>query len=335
VRPASDDLAALEHDHLVGQRDRRQPVRDHERGAAPHHLGERRLDLALGRGVHARGRVVEDQDARLGKQRAGDGHALALPARQREPPLADERVEPLRELVEQLRETGALGRASHLLVGRLRPRVGDVVAQACGEQERVVRHHRHLTAQRGGVEVAHVHAVHEHRALVHVVQPRDQHDQRRLAGSGGADQGHRAARLDVQVHVAYHRLLAGIAEGGVPDLHPPASRWHRLRVRRRHEPGRPVEQLEHSRAARHRPLRHAQRHPEPAHRAGQQQHVAVEGDELADRDPAVDHLAAAHEQQRREPELGEEADERRVEGPQPRGHHRLVEDARDRLAEPP
>ena len=65
-----------------------------------------------------------------------------------------------------------------------------------------------------------------------------------------------------------------------------------------------VEQLEHARAARHGALRHPERHAEPAHRADQHQHVAVERDELADGDLAVDHLAPAHEQQRREAELG-------------------------------
>ena len=44
---------SLEHDDLVGQRDRRQPVGDHERRAARHHLAQRVLDLLLGRGVDA------------------------------------------------------------------------------------------------------------------------------------------------------------------------------------------------------------------------------------------------------------------------------------------
>ena len=49
----------------------------------------------------------------------------------------------------------------------------------------------------------------------------------------------------------------------------------------------------------------------------------------------VDRLAAADEQQRREAELRQEADERGVERAQPGGDHRLVEHARDRLAEAP
>ena len=63
-------------------------------------------------------------------------------------------------------------------------------------------------------------------------------------------------------------------------------------------------------------------------------HVAVEGHEVADRDRPVDGLAPAHEQDRRQPELGQEAQERVVEGAQPGGHHRLVEHARYRAVEP-
>ena len=60
---------------------------------------------------------------------------------------------------------------------------------------------------------------------------------------------------------------------------------------------------------------------------GEHQHVAVEGDELADGDRPVDRLAAADEQDRRQAELGQEADERVVEGAQPGRDHRLVEHA--------
>ena len=58
------------------------------------------------------------------------------------------------------------------------------------------------------------------------------------------------------------------------------------------------------------------------------QHVAVEGHELADVERPVDRLVAAHEQEARQAELGEEADQRGVERAQAGGDHRLVEHAR-------
>jgi hypothetical protein len=80
VRAVRGDPAALQHDDLVGERDRREAMRDHERGAALHHLAERQLDLLLGGGVDRGGRVVEHEDAGVREQRARDRDALALAA---------------------------------------------------------------------------------------------------------------------------------------------------------------------------------------------------------------------------------------------------------------
>ena len=51
------------------------------------------------------------------------------------------------------------------------------------------------------------------------------------------------------------------------------------------------------------------------------------------RQAPVDDLTPAEEEDRRQPELGQEADEGVVEGLQARGHHRLVPDAPDAAAE--
>ena len=76
-------------------------------GAPLHHFAERALDPALGRGVHAGGRVVEDEDPRLRQQGAGDRHPLPLAAGQGQAALADERVEPVGERVDELAEARA------------------------------------------------------------------------------------------------------------------------------------------------------------------------------------------------------------------------------------
>ena len=55
------------------------------------------LMLLLGRGVDRGGRVVEDQHARVGEQRARDRDPLALAAGQRQAALADARVVALRQ----------------------------------------------------------------------------------------------------------------------------------------------------------------------------------------------------------------------------------------------
>ena len=91
------DAPVLEHDDLVGERDRRQPVGDDQRRPAAHHLAQREPDPRLGRRVDRGGRVVEDEDARIDEERAGDREPLALAAGERDPALADHRLVAVRE----------------------------------------------------------------------------------------------------------------------------------------------------------------------------------------------------------------------------------------------
>ena len=58
---------------------------DDEDGAALGDLAHVVLDDALALVVERAGGLVEDEDARIGDERAGDGDALALAAREREP----------------------------------------------------------------------------------------------------------------------------------------------------------------------------------------------------------------------------------------------------------
>ena len=89
VRPLGDQVAVVEHHDLVGQGDRREPVRDHEGRATRHRLGEGQLDALLGGGVHRGGGVVEHQHPRVRQQRPRDRQPLALSAGQRQAALAD------------------------------------------------------------------------------------------------------------------------------------------------------------------------------------------------------------------------------------------------------
>ena len=102
MRAARRDAAVVEDDDLVGERDRREAVGDDDRRPAAHRLAQAVADLRLGRRVDRRGRVVEDQDARVDDERARDRDALALAARERDPALADHGVVALRQPLDEL-----------------------------------------------------------------------------------------------------------------------------------------------------------------------------------------------------------------------------------------
>ena len=73
------------------------------------------LDDALALVVERAGRLVEDQDARVGDQRARDGDALALAARQARAALADDGVVALGQLEDEFVRAGELRRRDHPL----------------------------------------------------------------------------------------------------------------------------------------------------------------------------------------------------------------------------
>ena len=80
-----DDLPGIKHGHLVGDAPDHSEIvadEDHGQAALATQLLEQLEDLRLDRDVERRGRLVEDQQIRLGGEDAGDQGALAHAARQ-------------------------------------------------------------------------------------------------------------------------------------------------------------------------------------------------------------------------------------------------------------
>ena len=92
VRALVDDPPVLEHDDPVGQVQGRLAVRDEQHGAALELAAERLVDGLLRARVDGAGRVVEDQDPRIAQDRPRQRDPLPLPAREAQPPLADDGV---------------------------------------------------------------------------------------------------------------------------------------------------------------------------------------------------------------------------------------------------
>ena len=202
--PAATIAAAVEQRGAVGERDRRRPVHDDERGAVGEDRAQRVLDERLGVHVERRQRVVEHEHARAADDRAREREPLPLPARERQALLADPRVEPPRQVV--ARTTPARPRA--------RPSMSASVASGCP----ISRFSRTLAensvgssnanptcaAQAAQREVAHVVAVERDPPAGRVVEPREQRRERRLARTGRADERERLAGMDREVDAAQH-----------------------------------------------------------------------------------------------------------------------------------
>ena len=119
VRSGVEHRAVVDHDDAVGQRERRAAVRDEDGRARAGDPAERRVDLLLDAGVDRGGRVVEQQDLRIGEQRACERDPLALAPREREALLADDRVVALGQLQDELVGLGGARRGLDLLACRV------------------------------------------------------------------------------------------------------------------------------------------------------------------------------------------------------------------------
>ena len=120
VRATFDDLAVFEDQDLIGAADGREAVGDDEGGAALAQIPKAFLDQRFALAVEAGGGFVEDQDARVGQDGAGDGDALALPARELDAPLADNRVVPVGEALDEPVRVGDAADFFDLFARRLR-----------------------------------------------------------------------------------------------------------------------------------------------------------------------------------------------------------------------
>ena len=157
--------------------------------------GERPLDAQLRGQVDRRGGLVEDQEARVGDQRPGEGQELALAGREPPAALLDDGVEALGQVLDErerahgvarpraARRRSASGRPKRRFSATVplnrKPSWGTIPSWARRE---------------AWVTVAQVVAVDQDGALVRVVEAGQQLGQRRLAGPGGARPGPRSGR---------------------------------------------------------------------------------------------------------------------------------------------
>ncbi len=72
VRPLLDELPLVEHIHQVGHRRPRKPVRDADRGPPLRQFGKGFKDICLRARVQGAGRLVQNEDARVLKDGAGN-----------------------------------------------------------------------------------------------------------------------------------------------------------------------------------------------------------------------------------------------------------------------
>ena len=213
---------------------------DHERGAALHHSIESGVDLGFGDRIECAGRLIQDQDWRIFQQRTRDRQALTFAAGEHAAAFAGIGFEFQVTALDEVERLCALGSRAQFLVGGVGLADAQVLRNRAVEQQRFLKHHADIPAQRRECHAADVHAVDLDEARLRIERAMQQRDRGGFAGTGFSDQSEGLSRQRGERDVLNGGALAVIGERDVVEFHkageaagidgvgPVAHRWHRI-----------------------------------------------------------------------------------------------------------
>ena len=206
------DVAVPHDKDQVGVLDGGQAVCDDKAGAALHQTVHGGLDALLGAGIHTAGSFIQNQDAVVGQDGAGDGQQLLLALADVGSVLVQLHLVAAGQGADEVVGVGGLGGSDDFLVSGVQTAVADVLHDGALEQPGVLQHHAEAFPQGAAVKVPQVVAVQGDGTGVYIVEPHQQLDHGGLAGTGGADDGHLLAGFHVAAEVVDDGLFGHIAE---------------------------------------------------------------------------------------------------------------------------
>ena len=214
-----DDAALVHDDDAVRVADGREPVCDDKAGPALAQPRHRELNLHLGAGVDAAGRLVQDQHGSVGQEGTGNRQQLLLPRRNVGGVVVEDGVVAVGKRPDEVVGMRRLSGRHDLLGARTELAVADVVTDGAGEEPGVLQHHAEHAAHVIAADLARIDAVHTDPPAVDLVEAHQEVDNRRLTGSRRADDRDRLPRLRLETEVRDQGLFGFVAEGHVLESH--------------------------------------------------------------------------------------------------------------------
>jgi len=293
-------------------------------GASDHQVFEGLLDFQFRFTVQGRRGFIQDQDGGILEERPGDAETLPLASGKDRALLADDRVETVRQLVDELESVGRTGRLDDFLLALLNVAVGDVVAHGIVKEDGLLGNDADLGPQRGDGDVAEVGSVDEDGAPGDFIEAGDEVDEGGFAGTAHPHDGDQFPGPYREVDVLQHRFVA-VVEMDMPEFDAPGNggQWEGARAlddfRGRVE--NVVDPVGGGNALLERQVHAAQ----ALDRFVEQDQGGQEGEKIArGRDP-LDHAVAAIADDGHNPDAAEEFHERRQQGVHGSGFHGVVE----------
>src|SRR5216684_5735238 len=223
-----DQAAALDGDDAIGKPQRGEPMGNDKHRSTAGDLRHVLLNDPLALIIESARRLVEDEDARVGNQRTGDGDALPLAAGQAAAALAHDRVVAFGQFEDEVVGARKLCRGDDTL-GRQRG-IGqrDVVPDRAVEQHVFLKHDADLAAQPGRIDLREIDAIDQHAAALGDIEALGELGERALARPGRADDAEQLARRNGQADVVQDfRAVDPVTEGDMLERDVAADRGER------------------------------------------------------------------------------------------------------------
>ena len=221
MRAAFDDAALIEHQDPVRVSHGGKTMRDDDAGAPLHQSLERFVHQSFAFAVECGGGFVQKQNTRVGQNCTRDGDALTLPAREFHATRTHHGVHAFGQAVDELgRVRQAAGLANFILSGTAFS-VTDIFVDRPAKQQNLLRHDRHLRANRTQRNFLRLTAVEKDSACIRIAKTKDQRKHGRFPRARRTDQGDSLTRLHGKRKVIEHACLGPrrIAERNPLELH--------------------------------------------------------------------------------------------------------------------
>ena len=259
-----------------------------------HELAKRILDQRLGLRIDVGGRFVEDQHGRLERKRPCKGEQLPLPRGERRAALDHLMRITARQAGNEPGRIDCFRRRDDFRIRDLRFVQADVVGYIARKQEHILQHLPDVPPEVLQADLADVDIVDQDRSLLHIIVAADEVLDGRFPGARSTHKGDAFPGFHGEGNILQHPFFFPVSEPDVPELDLSTERIHADRVRLVHDLRLRIQQPEDALRAGVCGLHRVELLRKLLNGLKQVADVALEDDERANRNDAIERHVAAH-----------------------------------------
>ena len=293
-----DDVAFAHDEDEVCVADGGQPVGDDEACASLHQVIHRLLDQDFCPCVYGAGRLVEDQDLRIGENSPCDRQELLLPLGDVACLLIEFHIVAARQSLDKAVYMRRLGCPDDFFICGVKPSVTDILHDRAVEQPGILEHHAEHLAQFTAVEIFYIVSVDLDGAAVDIVETHQQLDHGRLPRSGRTHDRNLLPFLHLGGEIIDDDLIRIVTEVYMVELHISLKPFHRNRIRHCLVFLCLIEKLEHSLRCSRCGLKHICHLRHLLDRLGKVSHILDKGLDITDLDRFFDRQVSSEDRHR-------------------------------------